>query len=234
MIDGPQQMAALAEAPLAVEQANYRALDGRMWSSLNAPRSQRKLEGWAAYDYGHGDLQAGPNNGSARTNTLAVGGDMKVSDRMLVGVMVGYTESKGDFGGAGGGYTMRAPVGTIYGGYGDGPWYVGATVGVGSLDYSDIDRAIPLGSSVRTESGEARGTEYTGAAARRLLVRDEGPAARPVRAHDVHEGGRPRLLRNLDRQHGAVLRRPEPLSTAVERGLAGRGHIWAAFVRLRG
>ena len=53
-------MAALAEAPLAVEQANFRALDNRMWSSLNAPRSQAKLEAWAAYDYGHSDLQAGP------------------------------------------------------------------------------------------------------------------------------------------------------------------------------
>ncbi len=143
MIDGPQQMAALAEAPLAVEQASYRALDGRMWSSLNAPRSQGKLDAWAAYDYGHSDLQAGASNGSARTNTLAVGGDMKVSDRMLVGIMATFAESKGDFGGAGGGYTMTAPVGTIYGGYGVGPWYVGATVGAGSLDYSDIDRAIP-------------------------------------------------------------------------------------------
>ncbi len=161
-INGPQQMAALAEAPFAVEQASFRALDNRMWSSLNAPRSQAKLDAWAAYDYGHSDLQAGPYNGSARTNTLAVGGDMKVSDRMLVGLMGTFAQSKGDFGGAGGGYTMKAPIGTMYAGYGDGPWYVGATVGVGSLDYSDIDRAIPLGAGVRNENAEARGGEYTG------------------------------------------------------------------------
>jgi len=162
MLTGPQQMGALAEAPLAVEQASFRALDNRMWSSLNAPGSAAKLNGWAAYDYGHSDVQAGPNNGSARTNTLVVGGDMKVSDRMLVGLMGTFGESKGDFGGAGGGYTMKAPVGTIYAGYGDGPWYVGATMGAGSLDYSDINRAIPLGAAVRNESAEARGTEYTG------------------------------------------------------------------------
>jgi outer membrane lipase/esterase len=162
MITGPQQMGALAEGPLAVEQASFRALDNRMWSSLNAPGSQAKLNGWAAYDYGSTDVQAGPNNGSARTNTLVVGGDMKVSDRMLVGLMATFAESKGDFGGAGGGYTMRAPIGTIYAGYGDGPWYVGTTVGVGSLDYTDINRAIPLGAAVRTENAEARGAEYTG------------------------------------------------------------------------
>ena len=45
-------------------------------------------------------------------NTMAVGGDMKVSDRMLVGAMFGYTDNKGDFGGAGGGYKLRQPVGT--------------------------------------------------------------------------------------------------------------------------
>ena len=155
-------MATLGEAPLAVEQANFRALDSRMWSSLNAPRSPAKLEAWAAYDYSHTDMPAGPTRGSAHMNTVAVGGDMKVSDRLLVGAMFGYTDEKGDFGGVGGGYTLRQPVGTVYAGYGDGPWYVGATLGAGRLDYSDITRAIPLGAGVRIESAEARGYEFTG------------------------------------------------------------------------
>jgi outer membrane lipase/esterase len=162
MIAGPQQIATLAEAPLAVEQANFRALDGRMWSSFDAPRTPNRLEAWVAYDYGSSDMSAGPNNGSADTNTIAVGGDMKVSDRLLVGGMFGYSEDKGDFGGAGGGYKLRQPTGTIYAGYGVGPWYVGATLGAGSLDYTDVDRNIPLGPAVRTESGETRGYEYTG------------------------------------------------------------------------
>ena len=162
MITGPQQIASLAEAPLAAEQANFRALDNRMWSSLNAPRSQGKLEAWAAYDYSHTDMQAGPYSGSARLNTIAVGGDMKVSERMLVGAMFGYTDEKGDFAGAGGGYTLRQPTGTVYAGYGDGPWYIGATLGAGNLDYSDVSRVIPLGALLRTESAEARGYEFTG------------------------------------------------------------------------
>lgn len=162
MITGPQQIAALGEAPLRVEDANYRALDGRMWSNLNSTRTQRKLEAWAAYDYGSIDMQAGPNNGSAYQNTVAVGGDMKVSDRMLAGMMFGYTENKGDFGGAGGGYKLSQPVFTMYTGYGDGPWYVGATLGAGSLDYSNVNREIVLGPSVRNESGQTRGYEYTG------------------------------------------------------------------------
>jgi outer membrane lipase/esterase len=161
-ITGPQQMAALGDAPFRVEDANYRALDGRMWSSLDAPRTQKKLEAWVSYDYGSIDMNAGPTNGTAHENSVLVGGDMKVNDRLLAGLMFGYTENKGDFGGAGGGWTLRQPVITAYTGYGEGPWYVGATLGTGSLDYSDVSRNIQLGPAVRTETGQTRGYEYTG------------------------------------------------------------------------
>ena len=161
-IECPLQMASLANAPIPVEEANFRALDNRMWSSLNAPRTQGKFQGWAAYDYSHGDLQSGPTNGSGHINTLAVGLDMKLSDHMLAGAMFGYSNEKGDFGGAGGGYTLKQPVGTVYGGYGDGPWYVGATLGAGDLDYSNVSRVIPLGIALRTENSDANGYEYTG------------------------------------------------------------------------
>jgi outer membrane lipase/esterase len=162
MLTGPQQIAALGEAPFRVEDANFRALDGRMWSGINSSRAPRKLEAWVAYDYGSIDMQAGMNNGSAYGNTIAVGGDMKVSDKMLAGLMFGYTENKGDFGGDGGGYKLRQPVFTGYAGYGDGPWYVGATLGAGSLDYNNVNRNIVIGPSVRNESGQTRGYEYTG------------------------------------------------------------------------
>ncbi len=161
MLVGPQQIASLGDAPFRVEDANYRALDGRMWSSLDSPRPPRRLEAWVAYDYGSIDMQAGPNNGSGYSNTVAVGGDMKLSDRALAGMMFGYTESKGDFGGDGGGFKLRQPVFTLYGGYGEGPWYLGATVGAASLDYNDVNRNIVLGPSVRNESGQTRGYEYT-------------------------------------------------------------------------
>jgi outer membrane lipase/esterase len=160
-IIAPQQIAALGEAPFAVEEASFRALDGRMWSNLGGPRPRSKFEAWAVYDYGNIDMNAGPNNGSGHQNTVAVGGDMKLSEKLLVGLMFTYADQKGEFGGPGGGYKLRQPIGTIYAGYGDGPWYLGATIGAGSLDYSDIHRVIPLGPLLRTETGQARGNEYT-------------------------------------------------------------------------
>jgi outer membrane lipase/esterase len=158
---GPQQVAALGQAPIEVEQANFRAIDARMWSSLNTVRRPNKFDVWAAYDYGNSDRQAGIGNGSADMNTVVVGGDMKLSDQLLVGVAFGYTEERGDFGGPGGSYKLRQPVGTAYVGYGEGAWYVGATVGAGNLDFTEVNRNIPLGAAVRTESGEVHGNEFT-------------------------------------------------------------------------
>ena len=161
-IVAPQLIAQLGEAPFAVEEANFRALDGRMWSNVNGPRPSSKFEAWVVYDYGNIDMNAGPANGSGHQNTVVIGGDMKLSEKFLVGLMFGYSDQKGEFGGPGGGYKLRQPTGTVYAGYGEGPWYLGATFGGGSLDYSDIDRVVPLGPLLRTETGQSRGSEYTG------------------------------------------------------------------------
>jgi len=159
LLEGPQQIAALGEAPLAVERANYRALDARMMSASYAPLSQRRIQGWAAYDYGNDDFRAGSFSGNGDSHTITVGGDMHVSDRLLAGVAFGYTEYKGDFGGSGGSFTLKEPTITAYVGFGEGPWWVGATVGGGSLDYSDVRRNLGFGAG---ESGDTRGYHIIG------------------------------------------------------------------------
>jgi hypothetical protein len=102
-------MGALADAPLAVEQANFRALDSRMWSSLNAPTAPAAWVGRPTITATR-TFRLGPTNGSGHMNTVAVGLDMKVSDPGPRGAMFGYTDTKGDFGGPGGGYTLKQPV----------------------------------------------------------------------------------------------------------------------------
>jgi len=156
MITGPMQMAALGEAPMDVERANWRTLDNRMMSGINAPGTPGKIQAWAAYDYANADTFGTGVSGSSDLNTIAVGGDYRVTDKMLVGVQFAYTEDKGDFGGGAGDFKLREPMLTFYGGYGEGPWYVGATLGTGSLDYS-TNRNIVLGATTRTESGTTKG-----------------------------------------------------------------------------
>ena len=155
VIAAPQQVSVLAETPLDVEQANWRALDGRMASAINASRPTNKIEAWAAYDYANPDYSSGFWDGNANLNTISIGGDMKLSDRLLFGLQFGYTQDKGNLGAVD--YKLNDYMGTAYLGYGADNWYVGATLGAGSLDYSNINRTIQLGAMTRTESGSANG-----------------------------------------------------------------------------
>lgn len=156
MITGPQQMAALGEAPMGVERANWRALDGRMVSAINSPATPGKLQTWAAYDYAREDIAGNALSGTGDLNTIAVGGDLRLSDHLLAGAQFGYTEYKGDFGNGGGDFKLREPMFTVYSGFGQGPWYGGFTLGFGSLDYS-TNRTFAMGATTRTETGKTKG-----------------------------------------------------------------------------
>ena len=157
MLEGPARIAALAEAPLAVPKATFRAIDGRMFSSLGAPSPTNRFNAWVTYDYGHNDFDGRSLSGDAQVNTIVVGGDMKMTDRMVMGIAFSYSDNKGDFGAGSGGFKLKEPTATLYAGYGQGPWYLGWTLGAGDLDYSDVHRNIALGALTRTESGETRG-----------------------------------------------------------------------------
>jgi len=160
MITGPQQIAALAEAPFDIERAQWRTLDGRMMSAIGAPGSPGKFQAWAAYDYANPDIEGAGLSGDANLNTIAIGGDMRVTDRMLAGIQFAYSEYKGDYGNNNGNFKVREPNLTAYVGYGEGPWYVGATLGLGSLDV-DTTRYIQLGPTTRSETGSANGYHNT-------------------------------------------------------------------------
>jgi outer membrane lipase/esterase len=159
-ITAPQQIGLLAQAPVDVEQATFRALDGRMWSALNAPRPQGKFEGYAVYDYGNYDRSGDVGGGSDGANTIVIGGDMKVSEQWLAGMAFGYTQDKAKLGNRGGGFTLDDATLTAYVGYGSGPWYLGGTLGGGGLDYRDIHRSFALGPATRTETGSTNGTQF--------------------------------------------------------------------------
>jgi outer membrane lipase/esterase len=162
IIEAPQKIGLLGEAPLQVEQANFRAIDGRMWSGLNTPRPQNKFDAYAVYDYGNYDHSGDTGGSDNQLNSVVAGVDMKISDQMLAGIAFGYTEDKGSFGNGGGGFKLNEPSMTAYVGYGSGPWYVGASLGVGDLDFRNIRRSFALGAGSRTESGETHGTHLMG------------------------------------------------------------------------
>jgi outer membrane lipase/esterase len=162
MIEGPMKIGVLAEAPLGVEDATFRAIDARMMSSLDAPASPNRFNAWASYGYGHNDFDGNFVSGDADVNTIAAGGDVKISDHLLVGGAFTFADNKGDFGADSGGYKLRETTGSAYVGYGAGPWYVGATLGAGDLDFRDVHRDFHIGALRRTERGDTRGWQLMG------------------------------------------------------------------------
>jgi len=150
MIEGPMKIGVLAEAPLTIEATTFRAIDARMISALDAPASPNRFNAWASYDYGHDDFDGNFVSGNADVNTIAAGGDVKVSDHMLVGGAFTFADNRGDFGANSGGYKLRETTGTAYVGYGTGAWYVGATLGAGDLDFADVHRDFDIGALRRT------------------------------------------------------------------------------------
>lgn len=158
VVTAPAQMGMLAEAPLQVEQANFRALDGRMIANIGAPKAMGKFETYAVYDYGNYNQSDSFGGGDAYTNTVLVGGDIKISDTLLAGLAFGYTEDKISFGNNSGGFKLNEPTITAYVGWGSGPWYVGGTLGAGDVDLRSIQRTFSIGPASRTESGSTGGT----------------------------------------------------------------------------
>ena len=157
MLTGPEQISALGDAPMGVERANWRAIDGRMFSGIDRVPSGKKIQAWASYDYASEDITGTGVSASGNINTVAVGGDMRLSDKLLAGVAFTYSEYKSDFSDSGGSFKLDEPTLTFYMGYGDGPWYVGGTLGTGNLDYRSVQRNIALGPVTRTENGKATG-----------------------------------------------------------------------------
>ena len=160
MITGPEQVAALGDAPSGVERANWRAIDSRMMSGIDRPATTanaRKLQVWASYDYANEDISGTGLSASGNINTVAVGGDVRLSDKLLAGLAFTYSEYKSDFSNSGGDFKLTEPMMTAYVGFGDGPWYVGGTLGAGYLDVNNFNRNITLGTATRTESGSTTG-----------------------------------------------------------------------------
>ena len=160
VVTAPQQMGLLANAPVQVEQATFRTLDDRMFSALNSRRPTSKYEAYAVYDYGNNDLSGSVGGGNTYANTIVIGGDSKITEQFLAGIAFGYTEDKASLGNSSGGFKLDDATLTVYLGYGSGPWYLGATIGGGSLDYRDIHRSFALGPGSHTENGSTNGLQF--------------------------------------------------------------------------
>jgi outer membrane lipase/esterase len=158
IIIAPGEMSLLGEAPLQIDESLNRSITSQASSSLaNAPGNGLRV--WASYDYAHQRLDAQINSpkSSNNANTLSVGADIHPSDALTAGLAFTAGQQKDDFAGNAGGFKLQDLLASGYVMWGWDQAYFGAIGSFGHLGYSDIHRDIPIGPTVRYESGSTSG-----------------------------------------------------------------------------
>ena len=158
VIEAPEKIGMLAEAPLQVMGSLRRAVEGRFFAD-DYPRENAKFEMFTSYDYNENTFDASSTNPGAdgRGHTVTIGGDIQFSDTLSLGMVFSYGQTTTDFDADTGDFKLNAASLSAYTVYRQQNFYVGGMATFADLDYRDIDRNIPLGTAIRTESGNTAG-----------------------------------------------------------------------------
>lgn len=159
IITAPGEMSLLGEAPLQIDESLNRSITNQATNSLaSTPGNGLRL--WASYDYAHQRLDAQVNSpkSSNDINTLSIGADIHPSDAMTAGLAFTAGQQKDNFAGNAGGFKLQDLLATGYVMWGWDQAYFGAIGSFGHLGYSGIHRNIPIGPTVRYESGSTSGS----------------------------------------------------------------------------
>lgn len=158
IVTAPGEMSLMGEAPLQINESLNRSLLNQATTSLaGAPGTGLRL--WASYDYAHQrvDAQVNSPKSSNDANTLSLGADIHPSDALTAGLAFTAGQQKDDFAGNAGGFKLRDLMASGYAMWGWDQAYFGAIGSFGHLTYADIHRNIPIGPTVRYESGSTSG-----------------------------------------------------------------------------
>ena len=158
ILQAPEQIGLLAEAPMAMSATQGKLLDART----------RDRAGPVGAVNVYGGFEFGKSKIDSTTQTIGtdgdvssfnVGGDMQMGGGLRAGALYSYGENKSDFGQNSGSFKLRENMLSFYAALNTGAWYVGGSVGAGDLQYKDVRRNIELGTTVRTETGRTKGNQ---------------------------------------------------------------------------
>ena len=156
MITGPMQMAALGEAPMDVERANWRTLDNRMMSAINAPGRPGKIQTWAAYDYTDADIFGTGVSTTDRSTRSPWAATCASATSCLPACSSATPNTRATTATTAATSSCASRCSRSTAATAKVRGMRGATIGVGSLDYS-TNRNIALGATTRTETGTTGG-----------------------------------------------------------------------------
>lgn len=157
-IAAPSYVSMLAETPLHVFETQNRVIHDQMQADMG-DRADGSLRTFASFDYSRQRFDATVTSPqmSNRNDTLVMGADYYVNNAVSFGLSTTFAHQNADFGN-GGGFQNNEPMGAAWLMWHAPDWYVSVLASVGQLNFSGINRVIPLGTATRIESGRAGGS----------------------------------------------------------------------------
>lgn len=159
VIQAPGQQSLLAEAPLAVNESVNRSLRNQAIAGFGTPEDSTP-HGFADYSFSQQKLDATLNTpqSDAQFSTLTLGGNLRTSDHLSLGLATTLSHGSAGFNGAGG-FKLDELLSSAYVMYDwQGGSYLGAIGSAGTLRFHDIRRNIVLGPALRSENGSTSGS----------------------------------------------------------------------------
>jgi outer membrane lipase/esterase len=154
----PQQESLLAEAPLAYLTAEQQAVGDELL--YDQAQNQTGVRLFATGGYAHQSLhgQTYSPDGHSDDGVFTVGADWRYSEAVSFGAELTGATGTEDLANDGK-FTTNAIMGSLFGQYQFGHVaYVDGSVGLGQLEFHDIQRTLTLGTLLRVEHGSTSGT----------------------------------------------------------------------------
>jgi outer membrane lipase/esterase len=160
LIEGPQQLSLLAEAPLRSRESHLRTLEAGLAA---VPGGERKLAPFVGIDGGKFELDATRINPRFDTEqkSITVGLAMRASESVVVGLGVGKSENEATLGGVGS-FDTDETVLSAFASVKVNGFYLNGTLSVADVEYDSIRRNVQLGLVTRTASSSVDGSNSSG------------------------------------------------------------------------
>ena len=161
LLEGPTQYGLLAEAPIHSRESHIRTIADGLLNGRQG--SVGKFTVFAAADGGKFDIDQGGGTAGldSRNSSFTVGGTVRTSDWVTLGLGVGKSQNRADFGQDGGGFKTDEVAISFFGSVYASGFYGTGIVTIANIDFDDVRRNVQLGLTTRSSSTSTKGSNMS-------------------------------------------------------------------------
>jgi outer membrane lipase/esterase len=157
LIEGPTQYGFLAEAPLHARESHVRTISEGITSNRYQPIG--KWQVWVAGDHSTFDVSSGIGNSGldSTSKSLTVGGLVRTSEAVTLGLGVGKARNTNGLGNGAGGFKTDEWAFSLFGDVRLGGFYGTGVVSISEIDFDGVQRNVTLGITQRSSTAQTKG-----------------------------------------------------------------------------